>query len=124
MHTTQSKLLITVAVIGCGLFVFCAAMLSGPGFYSQWQSVKDGMTQTKVSQLLGTPTRTGNGDCTGAGGRPVTRWEYQLNFIGQTVFYRVDFDYIGPGGAPAVFRTERVREVWAGPPWCRAKCRG
>jgi hypothetical protein len=76
------------------------------------------MTQAEVRQLLGTRTWTGNGQCMGAGGRPVTRWEYRIDVSGRAVHYCVDFDYIGPSGAPAVFRTERFLTEWNWPWWC------
>ena len=117
MRGSQFKIGFVAAVVGCGLFAFLA-LLSGPGFYSRWHSLKDGMTQAEVRQLLGTPTWTGNGQCIGAGGRPVTRWEYRINVPGRVVHYCVDFDYIGPSGAPAVFRTERFFTEGNWPWWC------
>ena len=75
------------------------------------------MTQGEVMHVLGTPTRTGNGDCIGAGNKPITRWEYRRRSVVQHVYYCVDFDYIGPGGAPLVFRTERYSEEWEWPSW-------
>jgi hypothetical protein len=128
MRVARPKLLIVLAPIGCGFLVVCAALLSGPGFYSRWHSLKDGMSQAEVRQLLGTPTWTGNGECTGAGGKPVTRWEYRTKPPWRAVYYRVDFDYIGPRGAPVVFRTERFLPEWDCPSWCpswlRAESRG
>jgi len=82
------------------------------------------MTQAEVLHLLGTPAWTGNGMCIGAGNKPVTRWEYRSNQLRGIVCYYVDFDYIGPGGTPLVFRTERVRGEWSWPwwwPWQRAR---
>jgi hypothetical protein len=125
MRASQFKIRIVAAVIGCAFLVFCLALLSGPGFYSRWRGLKDGMTQAEVRQVLGTPTWTGNGECTGAGGKVVTRWEYQTKLGWRSVYYRVDFDYIGPGGIPVVFRTES-REEWSWPSWWpgQAKSRG
>ena len=99
-------------LIGFTLLAFSAILLSGPGFCSRWSEVRDGMTQAEVRQLLGTPSWIGNGYCQGVGGKPVTRWEYKINLPGRCVCYYVDFDYIGPGGSPAVFRTERFCREW------------
>ena len=84
------------------------------------------MTQAEVMHVLGTPTRTGNGECIGAYGNQVTRWEYRRYRAGRFAPYYVDFDYIGLGGTPVVFRTERSWEEWDWPswwPWQRAKAR-
>ena len=84
------------------------------------------MTQAEVMRALGSPTRTGNGDSFGAGNKPVARWEYRRWSVGRFVYYRVDFDYIGPGRAPVVFRTERFTEEWDWPewwPWQRPRAR-
>ena len=101
-----------VAVIGCTLLAFCSILLTGPGLCSRWNKVRDGMTQAEVRQLLGTPTCIGNGDCQGLGGKVVIRWQYEIILPGRCVYYYVDFDYIGPDGSPAVFRTERFCQEW------------
>jgi len=98
---------VLVSTIGCGFMVILMHHLLRPGFTSRWTNLKDGMTQDEVRQALGTPDWTGAGYCIGAGGKPVTRWEYRSNQLVRFVDYYVDFDYIGPAGAPAVFRTER-----------------
>jgi hypothetical protein len=101
--------------------IFCAAMafLFGrfTGFEPHWRAVKDGMTQAEVTLALGSPIWTGYGEATGAGDKRVTRWEYRRSYLGGYVHYYVDFDYIGPGGIPAVFRTERRVESWGWPQW-------
>ena len=127
MQVSRFQIKIAAAVLGLGFFVFGAVLLSRPAIYPRWHNLKDGMTEAEVEQVLGTPTWTGNGDCTGAGGRIVTRWQYRSNVIGRYVYYCVDFDYIGPGGAPVVFRTERFYRDWTWPSWCPwrpPKCRG
>src|SRR5262249_49499100 len=96
------------------------------GFGARWRGVRDGMTQSEVRQALGTPTWIGSSGCVGAGGKDVIRWEYRRPELGRWVHYYVDFDYIGNGGAPVVFRTERFREDWGQPswwPWPRARAR-
>ena len=118
MQVPQSKILIVLAPIICACLVICAALLSGPGVYVRWHNLKDGMSQAEVRQLLGAPTWTGKGECTGAGGKPVVRWEYRVKLPGRTVYYRVDFDYIGPGGSAVVFRTERFLPERDWPWWC------
>jgi len=96
-----------------GIFVFILlAFLLGrfgePGFSTRWRKVKDGMTQEEVRKALGTPTSTGTSGTIGAGNQAVTRWEYKHRLC----TYYVDFDYIGPRGAPLVFRTERSQKDW------------
>src|SRR2546425_92936 len=73
-------------------------------------NIKDGMTQAEVRNALGTPTWTGTSGTIGAGDKAVTRWEYKHGLA--TYSYYVDFDYIGPNGAPLVFRTERNQKDW------------
>lgn len=66
MQTTRSKLIFVLVLVGCGLLVAFVA-LSRPGIYTRWRRVHDGMTQAEVSQLLGSPSWIGDGDCTGGG---------------------------------------------------------
>ena len=85
------------------------------------------MTQSEVRQALGPPSWIGTYGCIGAGDKEVIRWEYRRSDLGRLVYYRVDFDYIGIGGTPVVYRTEQFRQNWDWPsllPWPRAKCRG
>jgi hypothetical protein len=122
MSEHARRRLIRVA-IGCGLLAVLLAV-RGPGFESRWRALKDGMTQKEVTQALGSPTSTGRTGVIGAGDQPVTRWEYKRGGWR----YCVDFDYIGPGGAPAVFRTERYYQGWEWDwpswfPWARARAR-
>jgi hypothetical protein len=97
----------------CGVLAFLLGQFTGvePG----WHSVRDGMTEAQVLHLLGTPSGTGNGSCIGAGGKPITRWEYRSYLLGRSIDYYVDFDYVGPGGIPLVFRTEHVKKKWTLP---------
>lgn len=91
-------------------------------FEGRWRDLKNGMTQAEVMQALGSPTSTGRTPTIGAGNQPVTRWEYRRGLR----TYCVDFDYIGPGGAPLVFRTEIDKEEWDWTIWfppARAKTR-
>jgi hypothetical protein len=97
-----------MAVVIFVLLAFLLGRFGAPDFASRWPNVKDGMTQAEVKKVLGTPTSIGISGTIGAGNRPVTRWEYKR---GRRV-YLVDFDYIGPGGTPLVFRTERYQQEW------------
>ena len=109
-------------VIAFALLFTLLWLLSGPDFNTRWRRLRDGMTQKKVSQSLGNPTATGNTLTIGAGNQRVTRWEYKRG----RWTYCVDFDYVGPSGAPVVFRTERYWQDWECPswwPWQRPKAR-
>jgi hypothetical protein len=75
------------------------------------------MTQAEVRRLLGTPTWTGKGYGR-KGWSAVPSWEYRINLPWAAVCYRVDFDYIGPGGSLVVLRTERFSPGWDWPSWC------
>jgi hypothetical protein len=108
--------------MGCGLLAILLCLFSGPDFNTRWHDLRDGMSQKEVSQALGSPTSTGKTGVIGAGNQAVTRWEYKRG----RWTYCVDFDYIGPGGTPVVFRTERYLEEWEWPswwPWQPAKAR-
>src|SRR4051812_48649137 len=97
-------------------------LFSGPDFQARWRGLKDGMTQAQVAKALGTPDASVKTQTIGAGDRPVTRWLYKRGRF----TYGVDFDYIGAGGAPVVYRTERFpnRSGWPDSwPWQRAKAR-
>ena len=107
-------------VVVCGALAFLLGRFTG--FEPRWRGLSDGMTQPEVKQALGSPTRTGTTGTIGAGNRNVARWEYKRG----RCTYCVDFDYIGPGGVPVVFRTERFSEEWDWPswwPWRPAKAR-
>jgi hypothetical protein len=124
MSVSQFSRGMIAAVIVCGALAFLLGRSTG--FEPRWRSVKDGMTQAQVMHMLGTPTWIGNSGCSGAGGKPVTRWAYRRCRPGGFVQYYVDFDYIGPGGAPLVFRTQQFTEEWTWPswwPWERARAR-
>jgi hypothetical protein len=104
------------------LLAFWLGRFGSPSVYTRWRAVKDGMSQAEVRKVLGTPTSIGTSGTIGAGNQPVTRWEYRRELC----TYYVDFDYIGPGGAPLVFRTEQFRADWEWPwwwPFARAKAR-
>jgi hypothetical protein len=75
------------------------------------------MTEAQVRQTLGTPTWVGGSGCIGVGGKEVIRWDYRRSFLGHCVHHYVDFDYIGAGGAPVVYRLERFSEEWRWPAW-------
>jgi hypothetical protein len=98
------------------LFVVLAFLIGWfTGFEPRWRGLKDGMTEAQVRQALGSPGWVGTSGCIGAGGRAVIRWDYRRSFPGGCVHHYVDFDYIGVGGAPVVFRTERFRQEWSWP---------
>jgi hypothetical protein len=124
MSVPKFKRRIIAGLIVCGVVAFLIG--GSTGFEPRWRRVRDGMTQGEVMHALGMPAWTGNGDSIGAGNKPVTRWEYRRHGVGRLVHYYVDFDYIGPGGIPVVFRTERFSRGWEWPswwPWQRAKAR-
>jgi len=126
MRTSQLKRRLIAGVIVCGLLAFFLGRLSAPDSSPRWRNLRDGMTQNEVRQALGGPTWMGKTSTTGAGGEMVARWQYRRYQLGRWVYYCVDFDYIGPGGAPLVFRTERYSEEWEWPswwPWPQAKAR-
>ena len=116
MRLSLSNRMLIAGIIVCGLFAFLLGRF-GDRFNSRWSKLSDGMTQEEVRQALGSPTWIGNSGCTGAGDRMVTRWQYRRREVWRHVYYCVDFDYIGPGGAPVVFRTERFWETWEWPSW-------
>ena len=100
-----------VLIVGTVVMGSLAFFLGHPGptrFNVRWSNVRDGMSQREVQNMLGTPTWTGNTGTIGSGGREVIEWQYKTGLF----TYSVDFDYIGPGGAPLVFRTERVKKDW------------
>jgi len=90
------------------LLAFLLGRFGAPSFSTRWRNVRDGMTQKEVRKALGSPTSMGTSGTIGAGNQQVTRWEYKR---GRCIYY-VDFDYIGPKGAPLVFRTERYLQEW------------
>ena len=111
-------------IVLCGVFAFTMGYFTG--FEPAWRTIRDGMTQSQVTQALGPPTTVGTSGCLGAGSKEVVRWDYRRSFFGGSMHHYVDFDFIGANGAPAVFRTERSREAWTWPfwsPWQRAKAR-
>ena len=78
------------------------------------------MTQEEVLRVLGNPSRTATG-ATGAGDKPCPRWIYRRWYVARFTDYLVDFDFIGPGGTPVVFRTERDDGEPFFDSWARAK---
>ena len=108
MRASQLNRGLFAGVIVCGFLAFLLGRLGGPDFSTRWRNLRDGMAQAEVRQALGSPTSAGTTWTIGAGNQNVTRWEYKR---GRST-YCVDFDYIGPGGAPVVFRTERFCEEW------------
>ena len=100
-------------VIVCGLLVILLCLFNVPDFGDGWRHLRNGMTQQEVRRALGAPTWTGNTQCIGAGGVKVTRWQHKRRHW----IYCIDFDYIGPGGTPVVFRTERFLDEWRWPSW-------
>lgn len=109
MSVVRLKRISVAAVIVCGLLVVLFRPLGPQRFDVRWRRVHVGMTEEEVRQSLGTPAEIGTSGCQGVGGRPVIRWEYK----GWIYTHYVDFDYTGPGGAPAAFRIERRKErIW------------
>ena len=124
MSVSQFRRRFIAGVMLGGLLAFLLGRFTG--LEPRWGGLRDGMTQAEVMHVLGAPTRTGNGDCIGAGNKPVVRWEYRSSHLGRFIHYCVDFDFIGPGGCPVVFRTDRYDEEWPfllSLPWGRVKSR-
>lgn len=124
MSASQLRRTFVAGTVLCGVVAFLIGRSTS--FESLWRSLKDGMTQSEVRQALGSPSWIGSSGCIGAGGKEVIRWEYRRSELRRYVHYYVDFDYIGVGGTPRVYRTERFREDWGWPTWLpwRAKTRG
>jgi hypothetical protein len=95
------------------LLAFLVGRFGSLSFYTRWRGIKDGMTQQEVRKALGSPTLATQTSTIGAGDQRVTEWQYKR---GRSV-YCVDFDYIGPQGAPLVFRTESYKVDWQWPSW-------
>jgi hypothetical protein len=110
MSALQFRRRFIAGVILCLLL----ALLIGrsTSFQPRWRGLKDGMTQAQVRRALGSPSAVGTSGCIGWDGKNVLRWDYRRFFPTGVMHYYVDFDYIGAGGAPVVFRTERFREEW------------
>lgn len=102
-----------VGAVALGLLAFLLGRFGTPSFRTRWRNVKDGMTQREVTKLLGKPTMTWKTWTIGAGDQQITEWRYDQG----RCTYCVDFDYVGPGGAPLVFRTERIQRDWEWPSW-------
>src|SRR5690349_2930203 len=98
MTVSRFRTRVIALVIVCCALAFSLGRFTG--FEPRWRSLRDGMTQAEVRQAIGSPTRTGTSGTLGAGNLNVTRWEYKR---GRST-YCVDFDYIGSGGVPVVFR--------------------
>ena len=116
MRVSRFNRMLLAGIIVCGFLAFTLGHF-GDRFHTRWSKLRDGMTQEEVKQVLGSPTWIGNTECIGAGGKKVTRWQYRRRGLGRDVNYCIDFDYIGPGGAAVVFRTERWWEEWLWPSW-------
>src|SRR3569832_1721284 len=101
MSTMRFKQGFMAGLLTCAAFAFLFGRVAS--FEPRWRGLKDGMSQAEVMRVLGTPTRKGNGDAIGAGDKIVARWVYRRWRAGRFVDYYVDFDFIGPGGAPGVF---------------------
>jgi len=108
-----------VGVLCCGLLAIFVCLLARFDFHTRWRNLRDGMTQQEVKQALGSPTWTGTTMVIGVGNQPITRWQYERGLS----TYLVDFDYIGPVGAPVVYRTERLRQEWSWRLWDHARVR-
>jgi hypothetical protein len=111
MRLSRLNRTLLASIILCAIVAFLLCRLSG--LENRWRNVKDGMSQAEVAHSLGAPSSTNNTQTIGAGGRLVTRWVYKEGRRN----YCVDFDYVGPGGAPVVYRTERYIDEWRPPSW-------
>src|SRR5258708_7686135 len=116
MRVRQLNSKFVPCAVVCALLAILLSPLCGPRFSSRWGNLKDGMTQEEVRRACGAPTWTGKIAITGAGWQQVSRWQYKRGHC----VYCVDFDYIGPGGAPAVYNTLCYREEGTWPDWMRA----
>ena len=109
MSVSQMRRRFTAGFIACALLAFLLGRFTT--FDGRWGGLRDGMSQAEVRHVLGVPAWAGYGYCIGAGDQKITRWDYRRWELGRSLHYCVDFDYIGPGGAPVVFRTERISEA-------------
>ncbi len=122
MSESQFHRGLVTGLVFCASLAFLLGRIQGR-FVSHWRHLKDGMTQSEVTETLGRPNWTGKTFVRGAGDQPVTRWEYKRG----RYIYCVDFDYIGPQSAPVVYRTEHFQDEWNWPWWSPyrpPKCRG
>ena len=115
MSASQLRRRFVAGAILFGAVAFLVGRFTG--FEPRWRRLKDGMTEAQVKQALGSPNWVGTSGCIGAGGKEVIRWDYPRSLLGRCIHHYVDFDYVGVGGAPVVFRTERFREEWTWPSW-------
>jgi hypothetical protein len=128
MSRSKFRAGLIAGMLSCVVLAFLLGRSTG--FEPRWRRLKDGMTQSEVRQVLGAPSSIGTSGCIGAGDKEVLRWEYRRLVLGRSLYYWVDFDYIGVGGTPVVYRTEKYREDWKERdlpswwPWPRAKVRG
>lgn len=111
MCVSRFNKMLVGGIIVCGCLAFLLGHLWG-GFDVRWSKLKDGMTQEEVRRALGNPTWVGTTGCIGAGGKNVTGWEYERRTLCSGTCYEVDFDYVGPGGAPVVYRRIRSSKSW------------
>jgi len=108
--------MLIVGIIACGLVAFLLGH-SGDKFEARWSKLKDGMTQKEVRRTLGNPTWVGTTGCIGAGNRKVMGWEYERRSLWSATWDGIDFDYIGPGGAPVVYRRVHHSYQWDWRSW-------
>jgi hypothetical protein len=111
MKSGRQRLLFIATV--CIAAPLLLVSLNISSFDSRWRSLNDGMTESQVRQVLGNPNLVGTSGCMVAGGREAIRWEYKRTLAAHVDYYYVDFDYLGAGGAPVVFRTEREQMEWS-----------
>jgi hypothetical protein len=121
MSTPRYRAGLIAGMIACVVLTFLLGWFTS--FEPRWRRLKDGMTQSEVRQVLGPPSSIGTSGYIGAGDKKVLRWEYRRLALGRSVYYWVDFDYIGIGGTPVVYRTEKYRWDWDWWPNPRAKVR-
>src|SRR5258708_2435660 len=108
MRTSQFKRRLVAGLVICGLLLLSVCWFTALG--PRWRVVRNGMTEPEVRQALGQPTWVRMTGEIGAGGKDVVRWVYRESQHGRCVYYCVDFDYIGAGGSPVVYRTDRISD--------------
>ena len=116
----MKKPLLVASLSGVAVLLFFLTLV--PKANPFWGAIQPGMTEQQVRKELGRANRIGTIGLTGAGGKPVTRWEYRRG--GQA--YMVDFDYDGPNQTPRVFRSNWETSTSRAPswlPWPRVKAR-
>lgn len=105
-------------ILALGILAILLWLSRHPDIDTQWRDLRPGMTQADVRRIMGAPIWAGKSEVIGKGGENVLTWRYvRGRSISGWWTYSVDFDYVGPGGAPAVFRTTRSWQERSWPSW-------